>query len=118
MEKGTVTQNYKGNKHKNISHADETGYSSGFHHTRHYMKGEPCNGGKNSKERIMVLLACNANGTHKLPLLLLGRGKALIARKMSESCPQKSMGYTGHLYYFKGIRCQNKFPEKKYFTFC
>jgi hypothetical protein len=37
------------------------------------LKGDPCNGGKNSKERITVLLTCNADGTDKLPPLVIGK---------------------------------------------
>jgi hypothetical protein len=33
---------------------------------------DPWDSGKNSKERIMVLLACSANGTAKLPPLVTG----------------------------------------------
>jgi hypothetical protein len=32
-----------------------------------------CGGGNNSKQRIRVLLACSANGNHKLSLLLFGK---------------------------------------------
>ncbi|XP_020617382.1 tigger transposable element-derived protein 4-like [Orbicella faveolata] len=35
--------------------------------------GQKCSGGKNSKERITVLVACNQDGTDKLPLLVIGK---------------------------------------------
>jgi hypothetical protein len=57
----------KGYKPKNIFNADETGLF--FRHPpdeTSSLKGVPYNGGKNSKERITVLLACNADGTDKL----------------------------------------------------
>jgi hypothetical protein len=41
-----------------------------FHLTRLSLKGDSCNGGKYSKERIRLLLACNADGTDKLPSLV------------------------------------------------
>lgn len=34
------------------------------------LKGNPCNGRKNSKERITAALAYNAYGTNKLPALI------------------------------------------------
>ncbi|XP_054710184.1 tigger transposable element-derived protein 4-like, partial [Uloborus diversus] len=37
------------------------------------MEGDPCSGGKRSKERIMV--ASNMSGTEKLPLLVIGKAK-------------------------------------------
>lgn len=46
------------------------GCSSCFYLTRLSLKGDSCNGGKYSKERIKVLLACNADGTDKIPLLV------------------------------------------------
>jgi hypothetical protein len=54
--------------------------SSGFHLPKTLnLKEDPCNDGSNSKERIMVLLVCNATGTGKLPPLVTGRVKTLIA---------------------------------------
>ena len=37
------------------------------------MKGETCNGGKQSKERLTVLVAVNMSGKEKLPLLVIGK---------------------------------------------
>lgn len=36
-------------------------------------KGDPCTGGKRSKERVTVLLAANMTGTERLPLLVIGK---------------------------------------------
>uniref|UniRef100_A0A1E1X330 Putative tigger transposable element n=1 Tax=Amblyomma aureolatum TaxID=187763 RepID=A0A1E1X330_9ACAR len=38
-------------------------------------KGDPCVGGKRSKERVTVLLASNMSGTERLPLLVIGKAK-------------------------------------------
>ena len=37
------------------------------------LKGETCNGGKQSKERVSVLVAVNMSGKDKLPLLVIGK---------------------------------------------
>ncbi|UYV65953.1 hypothetical protein LAZ67_3005994 [Cordylochernes scorpioides] len=37
------------------------------------IRGEKCEGGKKSKERITVLVCCNMNGSEKLPLLYIGK---------------------------------------------
>lgn len=38
-------------------------------------KGDPCVGGKRSKDRITVLLAANMTGTERLPLLIIGKAE-------------------------------------------
>lgn len=38
-------------------------------------KGDPCTGGKRSKERVTVLVAANMTGTERLPLLVIGKSK-------------------------------------------
>jgi hypothetical protein len=53
------------------------------------LKGDPCNGGKNSKERITVLLACNADGTDKLPLLVIGKSENPRCFKNVRQLPTK-----------------------------
>ena len=54
--------------------ADETGllWKATPTQTLHF-KGQKCSGGKNSKERVTVLVACNQDGTDKLPLLVIGK---------------------------------------------
>ncbi|XP_049271361.1 tigger transposable element-derived protein 4-like [Rhipicephalus sanguineus] len=37
--------------------------------------GDPCTGGKLSKERITVMVGANATGTEKLPLLVIGKAR-------------------------------------------
>ena len=39
------------------------------------MKGNPCKGGKRSKECLMVLLCCNMHGSDKLKLLIVGKSE-------------------------------------------
>ena len=36
-------------------------------------KGQQCSGGKQSKERITVRVACSSNGSEKLPLFVIGK---------------------------------------------
>lgn len=52
--------------------ADETGllWKATPTQTLHF-KGQKCSGGKKSKERVTVLVACNQDGTDKLPLLVI-----------------------------------------------
>lgn len=38
-------------------------------------KGENCNGGKVSKERLTILVGANMDGTEKLPILVIGKSK-------------------------------------------
>jgi hypothetical protein len=53
------------------------------------LKGDPCNGGKNSKERITVLLACNADGTDKLPPLVIWKSENPHCFKNVRQLPTK-----------------------------
>jgi hypothetical protein len=39
------------------------------------LKGEACSGEKKSKERLSVLLGANADGSDKLPVLVIGKSK-------------------------------------------
>ena len=50
-------------------------------------KGTPCHGGKYSKERITVLVGANADGTEKLPLLVIGKSKQPRCFKNVRSLP-------------------------------
>jgi len=36
-------------------------------------KGERCSGGKQSKERVTLLVGANMDGSEKLPLLMIGK---------------------------------------------
>jgi hypothetical protein len=57
---------FEGYKPKNIYNAEETGLFFRLPPNKTLsLKGDRCSGGKNSKERITVLLAFNADGTDK-----------------------------------------------------
>ncbi|KAK3753066.1 hypothetical protein QZH41_005505 [Actinostola sp. cb2023] len=54
--------------------ADETGFMWKATPTQTLnFRGEKCTGGKKSKERVTVMVACNQDGTDKLPLLVMGK---------------------------------------------
>jgi len=54
--------------------ADETGFLWKATPTQTLnFRGEKCTGGKKSKERVTVMVACNQDGTNKLPLLVIGK---------------------------------------------
>ncbi|XP_063215856.1 tigger transposable element-derived protein 6-like [Bacillus rossius redtenbacheri] len=59
---------------RDIYNMDETGvfYNLLPDHTMAY-RGEPCHGGKRSKERITVALCCNADGSDKMKPLVIGK---------------------------------------------
>jgi hypothetical protein len=66
----------EGYEPKNIYNADETELFFRLPPNKTIsLKRESCNGGKNSKEMIMVLSLCNANGTDKLPPLVIGKSE-------------------------------------------
>jgi len=61
-------------KEEDVYNMDETGlfYRMNTDKTLHF-KGERCEGGKQSKERITVAVCANMAGTDKLPLLVVGK---------------------------------------------
>jgi hypothetical protein len=59
---------------KNIFNLDETGLFCYLQPSRTLTYGgDFCHGGTTSKQRITVLLGCNAYDTQKLPLLVIGK---------------------------------------------
>lgn len=59
-----------------IFNADETGlFYQCLPNKTFAFKGDSCNGGKNSKVRVTVLLCANMSGTEKLPALVIGKSK-------------------------------------------
>lgn len=60
----------------NIFNADEAGlFYKCLPDKTFTFKGQPCHGGKLSKDRVTVLVCANMSGTEKLPLLLIGKSK-------------------------------------------
>lgn len=59
---------------RDVFNVDECGLFFKLMPDKSYVfKGEKCHGGKLSKERVTVLVAANADGSEKLPLLMLGK---------------------------------------------
>lgn len=52
-------------------------------------KGQPCHGGKLSKDRVTVLVSANMSGTEKLPLFLIGKSKRPRCFKGIKTLPVK-----------------------------
>lgn len=61
---------------KDVFNADETGFFFRcLPNKTHFFKNENCHGGKLSKERFTLMVACNMDGSEKLPLLVFGKSK-------------------------------------------
>jgi hypothetical protein len=61
---------------KNIYNADETGLFFTLPPNKKLsLKGDHCNGGRNSKERITVLLAYSVDGTDRLPPIVVRKSE-------------------------------------------
>ena len=59
---------------KDRFNADETGFMwKATPNQTLNLRGEKCTCGKKSKERVTVVVACNQDGTEKLPLLVIGK---------------------------------------------
>ena len=59
---------------KDIFNVDETGLFYNLQHSKMMTyEGDSCHDGKKSKQRVNVLLACNADGTENLPPLAIGK---------------------------------------------
>jgi hypothetical protein len=81
---------FEGYEPKNIYNVDETGLFFRLPPNKTLsLEGDPFNGGKNSKERITVLLACNADGTDKLPPLVTGKSENPCCFKNVGQLPTK-----------------------------
>ena len=50
-------------------------------------KGVDCHGGKNSKERLTVMVCANMAGSEKMPLLVIGKSKNLRCFKNIKTLP-------------------------------
>ena len=61
---------------KNVFNADELGlFYKLLPNKTLCFKNESCHGGKHSKDRVTVLVGANADGSEKLPLLVIGKSK-------------------------------------------
>jgi hypothetical protein len=74
---------------KEIINVDKTGL---FYNLQPSMaltyKGNSCHGGMKSKQRVTVLLGCNADDTEKLPPLVIGKyNKPHCFRNVKNSAP-------------------------------
>ncbi|NXS80364.1 TIGD4 protein, partial [Erpornis zantholeuca] len=73
---------------KNVFYIQETGllYQMLPHNTFAF-KGETCSVGKQSKEKITVVVGTNMDGSEKLPLLVIGKNKSPRSFKDRKSLP-------------------------------
>ena len=81
------------------------------------LKGESCHGGKLSKERVTVLACCNATGSHKVRLLVIGKSRAPRCFKNVKTFPvdytsQRRSWMTGELF-INWLKKLDLFFEKK-----
>lgn len=66
----------EGYEPRDVFNADESGLFYKMRPGKTYgFSGDPCHGGKRSKERVSVLFCCNMDGTEKSKLLLIGKSK-------------------------------------------
>jgi len=66
-----IIKNYKSD---DIFKEDEFGlFFKCLPNRKMHLKGESCSGGKQSKERVTVFIACNMSGNEKLKLTLIGK---------------------------------------------
>ena len=72
----------------NVFNADETGlFFKLLPDKTLTFKNEPCLSGKQSKDRITVLVGSNSDGSEKLPLLVIGKSKSPRCFKYVRSLP-------------------------------
>lgn len=81
----TLVTNYRADKlcallrqypPENVFNCDETGlFYKMLPDKTLVLSGEPCHGGKHSKERLTVVVGGNMMGTEKLPLLVIRKSK-------------------------------------------
>ena len=73
---------------KNVFNADETGlFYKLLPNKTLCFKNQPCHGGKHSKDRVTVLVGAHADGSEKLPLLVIGKSKKPRCFKNVNSLP-------------------------------
>ena len=78
----------EGYEARNVFNVDETGLFFKLLPDKSLIfKNEPCHGGKQSKDRITVLVGSNSDGSEKLPLLIIGKSKNPRCFKNVKSLP-------------------------------
>jgi hypothetical protein len=76
VEKQTVAEVIEGYEPENMYSSHEAGLFFMLPPNKTLsVKGNPCSGGKNSKDRMTVLLACNISATDGLPPLAVGKSE-------------------------------------------
>ena len=76
-----------GYERRDIYNADETGLLFNVLHDRTLAyKGESCNGGKHSKDRLTVLLCVNSDGSDKQVPIVIGKSLKPSASRMLKNC--------------------------------
>ncbi|GBO42627.1 Tigger transposable element-derived protein 4 [Araneus ventricosus] len=79
----------KGYEQKDFFNADETGLFYNLPSKILAIKSDTCHGGKKSKVRLTVLLCANADGSEKLPPLIIGKSKKPCYFKNVKTLPTK-----------------------------
>ncbi|GBM08001.1 Tigger transposable element-derived protein 6 [Araneus ventricosus] len=85
-------------------------------------KGEPCHGGKKSKERLTVLLCSNADCSEKFPPLVIGRSKKLRCLKNVKKLPcdytsNETVWMTSHIFLDFLHKFNRKMEKRKVLLF-
>lgn len=90
--KEDVLQMIESTPAKDIFNVDETGlFFKCTPNKTLAFKGETCSGGKNSKERVTLLVGANMDGSEKLPLLMIGKSANPRCFKNVKSKPLEYM---------------------------
>ena len=84
----TLPNLFDGYELKNVFNADETGlFYKLLPNITLFFKNEPCHSGNHSNNRVTVLVGANADGSEKLPLLVIGKSKKPQCFKNVNSLP-------------------------------
>ncbi|KAI5626056.1 hypothetical protein C0J50_14328 [Silurus asotus] len=104
---------------RNIFNADETAvFWKCLPDKTKAFRGEACHGGKNSKDRLTVLVATNMDGSQKLPLYVIGKSKKPRCFKQPKGLrcdydSQPSASITGDLFSAWVKKWDRKFQAEK-----
>lgn len=73
---------------KKVYNGDEAGLFSGLYLCRHFcLRGNPCCGRKNFKEKVTFLLICSAPGPDALPRFIIGKSESPCCFKNVRKLP-------------------------------